>query len=208
MTITEQKYKWAYALTPRNVTTHLILHHSASSSATPEGIHAYHLSRGWAGIAYHYLVKKDGTIYRGRPENMRGAHTTDWNYCSIGICFEGNFETEQMPDAQIDAGRQLVADIVSRYPSIVVGMHKQFGQTSCPGKNFPFAEITTEKNECSDKSAEADAPCDDWAKDACDWAVSEGLFEGNDSGQLRWHDNLTRQQLAVILKRYSTTVSK
>lgn len=136
MKVISSDFKWAYALTPRSVTTHLILHHAGASSATAAGIHAYHLSKGWAGIAYHYFVAKSGEIYSGRPENMRGGHTTNWNYCSIGVCFEGNFETEQMPEAQIAAGRELVADIAARYPSIVIGRHSDFGQTACPGKNF------------------------------------------------------------------------
>ena len=72
---------------------------------------------------------------------MRGGHTTNWNYCSIGVCFEGNFETEQMLAAQIAAGRELVEDIVARYPSIVIGRHSDFGQTACPGKNFPLYRI-------------------------------------------------------------------
>ena len=143
MKVISNNYKWAYALTPRTVTTHLILHHAAASSATADGIHAYHLSKGWAGIAYHYFVSKKGEVYCGRPENMRGGHTTNWNYCSIGICFEGNFETEQMSAAQLEAGKELVVDITSRYPSIVVGKHSDFGQTACPGRNFPYDKMVS-----------------------------------------------------------------
>ena len=69
MKIIEKNYGWAYALSPRGLTTHLILHHAAALTATAEGIHSYHLSLGWAGIAYHYFVAKNGDIYRGRPEN-------------------------------------------------------------------------------------------------------------------------------------------
>lgn len=198
MMVTEKKYDWAYPLTPRNVTTHLILHHAAASSATVEGIHAYHKSKGWAGIAYHYFVAKDGTIYRGRPENMLGAHAINWNYCSIGVCFEGNFETETMPDAQVKAGRALVADIVLRYPSIVVGKHSDFGQTSCPGGNFPFDAIVHNAEPASDAEKEPAS----WAKEACGAAVAKGIFKG-DGSDFRWHDPVTREELAVILERAS-----
>jgi len=200
MTVTEKKYDWAYPLTPRNVTTQLIVHHAAASSATAEGIHAYHKSKGWAGIAYHYFVAKDGTVYRGRPENMLGAHTINWNYCSIGVCFEGNFETEKMPDAQVKAGRALVADIVSRYPAIVVGKHSDFGQTSCPGRNFPFAAMVSNAEPASDVEQEKKPA--DWAREACGAAVAKGIFKG-DGGDFRWHDPVTREELAVILERVS-----
>lgn len=203
MIITEAEYNWAYTLTPRSVTTHLILHHTATTNATAQTIHDYHLSKGWAGIAYHYYVRKSGEVVRGRPENTRGGHTTDWNYCSIGICFEGNFETETMPDAQMTAGQKLVADIVSRYPTIVIGRHSQFGKTACPGENFRFDEIVSAKIEPTESDAETMSEPDVWAKDACEWATMLGIFIGDTSGNYRWRDALTRQEFAVLIKRYN-----
>ena len=198
MQIHEKNYNWAYPLTPRSVTTHLVLHHAGASRATADGIHAYHRSRGWAGIAYHYFVAKDGTITRGRPENTRGAHAMNWNYCSIGICFEGNYETETMPEAQLAAGRALIEDIKKRYPNIVVSRHSELCQTSCPGKNFPFARLVSGEEPARDAEQEkTPAP---WAKAACDAAVAKGLFVG-DGGDFRWHDAVTREELAVILAR-------
>ena len=198
MRITEKTYDWASPLTPRSVTTHLILHHADASHATPEGIHAYHRSKGWAGIAYHYFVAKDGTVTRGRPENTRGAHTMNWNYCSIGVCFEGNYETETMPAAQLAAGRALVEDIRKRYPNIVVGKHCDFGQTACPGKNFPFAQIVSGAEPAHD--AEESAEPADWAKSACTAAAARGIFQGS-GGSFRWHEPVTREELAVVLAR-------
>lgn len=201
MKVISNNYKWAFALTPRNVTTHLVLHHAAASSATAEGIHAYHLSKGWAGIAYHYFVAKSGEVYSGRPENMRGGHTTNWNYCSIGICFEGDFETEQMTELQIAAGRELLADIVSRYPSIVVGRHSEYGQTACPGKNFPLDKIVNGKNAEPENDIEQTDEPSDWATGACAWAIGKGLVKGDGNKKYRWHETVTRQELAVILER-------
>ena len=198
MQITEKKYDWAYGLTARSVTTHLVLHHAAATRATADSIHSYHKSKGWAGIAYHYFIAKDGTITRGRPENMIGAHTTNWNYCSIGICFEGNFESETMPPAQIEAGRALIEDIKARYPNIVVARHSELGQTACPGQNFPFMQMVSGAE--SARAAEQDKAPADWAKAACDAAVRKGVFVG-DGGDFRWHDPVTREELAVILGR-------
>ena len=203
MTVISKDYKWAFPLTPRNVTTHLIVHHAAASSATPEGIHAYHLSKGWAGIAYHYFVSKKGEVFEGRPENMRGGHTTNWNYCSIGVCFEGDFETEQMPEAQLAAGGELVKDIVSRYPSIVIGRHSEFGQTACPGKNFPFDRIVSAKDSEPQKDAELEDAPSGWAESSCKWAVEKGIFLGSGDKSYRWHEAVTRQELAVVLEKVS-----
>ena len=41
----------------------------------------------------------------------------------------------------------------------------------------------------------------EWAKDACDWAVANGIFKGDETGDMKWQDNVTREQLAVLLKR-------
>ena len=203
MKVISNNYKWAFALTPRTVTTHLILHHAAASNVTADGIHAYHLSKGWSGIAYHYFVSKKGEVYCGRPENMRGGHTTNWNYCSIGICFEGNFETEKMSAEQLAAGKELVADIVSRYPSIVIGRHSQFAQTACPGKNFPLDEMVSGKETEPAKDAEQTQEPSDWAASACEWAIEKGLFLGGGDKSYHWHEALTRQELALILERAS-----
>ncbi|MEA4895050.1 MAG: peptidoglycan recognition family protein [Oscillospiraceae bacterium] len=207
MTPVSSNFQWAFALTPRSVTTHLILHHAGVSAATAAGIHAYHLSKGWAGIAYHYYVTKKGEVYVGRPENMRGGHTTNWNYCSIGICFEGNFETEQMTEEQLAAGKELVADIAARYPSIVIGKHSDFSQTACPGRNFPLASLVPTGGAEPQKDAELSEEPSDWAKSSCEWSVGYGLFQGSGDNSYRWHDGVTRQELAVILERASKLFS-
>ncbi len=41
----------------------------------------------------------------------------------------------------------------------------------------------------------------DWAKEACSWAVENGIFRGDENGDMRWREPVTREMLAVILKR-------
>lgn len=137
--IVEPDYKWAYSPGKRSTAKYLILHHAAGNG-TAEAIHRYHLGKGWAGIAYHYYVRKDGTIYRGRPEDWKGGHTTGYSN-DIGICFEGDFQKEAFPAVQATAGKRLIEDILSRYPALRVVGHKEKGNTSCPGKNFSIPGI-------------------------------------------------------------------
>lgn len=123
----------------RKKTQYLVLHHAANISQSVEEIAAYHLSKGWAGIGYHYYVRKDGSIYRGRPENTVGAHCLNYNGISIGVCAEGNYETSPtMPDAQKDALKWLCADIQRRYPKITVKKHSDLQSTACPGRYYPY----------------------------------------------------------------------
>lgn len=202
MKIIEPDYKWAYRPGERTTTTHLILHHAAWSECTAETIHRAHLGNGWAGIAYHYFIRKDGSIYRGRPEEWTGGHTANWNYCSIGICFEGNFESEFMSEAQMEAGQALVADIRSRYPDIIVGKHKDYGCTACPGKNFPFTFIVNpETGNPEDEGSAEDYGASAWAEKDCKWAVDIGLFKGDGAGNYNWQDPVTREAMAAVLHR-------
>ena len=125
----------------RQTTDRIILHHSASSVASAEQIHSWHLGNGWEGAGYHFLVRKDGKIYRMRPEEKIGAHAYMNNYNSLGICFEGNFEVEQMSDVQVQAGKELVEYLKNKYGINKVQGHRDVNSTSCPGRNFKFNEI-------------------------------------------------------------------
>lgn len=130
------------SLSMRTQTKRIILHHSATSGETVEQIHEYHKKiKGWSGIAYHFYVRKDGTIYRGRPLDTVGAHASGNNSDSVGVCFEGNFENEQMSQVQKQSGKELVAFLKKKYGIDLVQTHQQVRATACPGKNFPFDEI-------------------------------------------------------------------
>jgi hypothetical protein len=140
MNIVEPKHTWNGTLAKRNSTKFIILHHRAGNG-TVESIHAQHLTQGWSGIGYHFYVRKDGTVYRGRPIDTIGAHCQGHNNYSVGVCFEGNFGNEKMPSAQIGAGRALIAYLKGLYPGTKVERHSFFMTTACPGDNFPFDEV-------------------------------------------------------------------
>lgn len=142
MQIIEKTYKWSGKLENRSSTKRIILHHAEAKSCTAADIHRWHLDNGWSGIAYHFFVRKDGTVYRGRPEDAVGAHAYGANSDSIGICFEGNFEQEIMPEVQAKAGYELVKMLKATYNISKVLAHRDVGNTDCPGKNFPFADIS------------------------------------------------------------------
>ena len=129
------------SMSVRSKTNRIIVHHAAAKTASASDIHRWHKQRGWAGAGYHFLVRKDGSVYRLRPEKYVGAHASGSNSDSLGICFEGDFEKETMGTAQKNSGKELVAYLKKRYGISKVQRHKDVGSTSCPGKNFPFSEI-------------------------------------------------------------------
>ena len=141
MQIINVGFSFKNVLVKRTKTEGIVLHHAAATKCTVEDIHAWHLANGWAGIGYHFFVRKDGTVYSGRPIDTVGAHTVGMNDKSVGICFEGNFEKEEMPEAQKKAGAELVTYVIGIYPGVEISKHKDHNATACPGKNFPFNYI-------------------------------------------------------------------
>lgn len=146
MNIIETNLKFK-SMSKRQSTDRLILHHSACSNCTVEQIHQWHLNNGWEGAGYHFLVRKDGNVYRLRPEEYIGAHAYGSNYNSIGICAEGNFENETMPETQKNSLIELVSYLKGKYGISKVLKHSDVNNTACPGKNYPFNEIVNGKVE-------------------------------------------------------------
>ena len=139
--INEVNYKWAGELQKRSKTDMIVLHHAEASSCSAQNIHQWHLNNGWIGFGYHYLIRKDGSIYTGRPEWAVGAHAQGYNSRSIGVCFEGRYTVENMPSAQIKAGQELISYLKNKYHITDVKKHCEVNNTDCPGKNFPFSQI-------------------------------------------------------------------
>lgn len=144
MRVVPANFKWKGKLTPLKLgeVKYIILHHAAVKEASPEAIHRYHIGRGWVGIGYNEYIRKDGTVYICRGDNV-GAHTKGWNDKSYGICCEGNYEVEtQMPEAQFNALVQRIAANKARFPNLEgIKGHRDFVATACPGKHFPMDKL-------------------------------------------------------------------
>ena len=142
MSIIKHDWKWAHALSSRSATDAIVIHHAAADKATPESIHAYHLSQGWAGIGYHLYVRKNGEIHEGRPHWASGAQVYNHNYHTVGICCEGNYDVAGavMPKAQMDALHEAIRYMKQLYPNAAVKFHRDYGGSVCPGDYFPYQE--------------------------------------------------------------------
>jgi hypothetical protein len=123
----------------------IIVHHADAKVASVEDVHAWHLAKGWSGFGYNEYIRKDGTVYIGRGDNV-GAHTKGYNYNGYGICCEGDYEVElTMPDAQFKSLVERLKYNKARFNNMkTIVPHKQFTETSCPGKYFPLESILKE----------------------------------------------------------------
>lgn len=119
----------------------IILHCSGTrpgQCASAKEIDKYHHSLGWKCIGYHYVVRCDGTIEKGRPEDKVGAHCYGHNRHSIGICYEGGADANGMPEdtrteEQKRSLKALVEELKTRYPRALVLGHNHFNRyKACP----------------------------------------------------------------------------
>lgn len=114
-------------------------------SDTPEGkdftvadIRAWHKARNFSDIGYHYVIYRDGSIHLGRDINIAGAHCTNHNTISIGICYIGGREAgstkpkDTRTDAQKKSLLKLLKDLKKLYPNATIHGHKEFANKACP----------------------------------------------------------------------------
>jgi len=118
----------------------IVFHHAAASVASPDDINRGHIARGMNGIGYHFYVRKDGSIHMGRPEWATGAHCLGYN-AWLGICAEGNYQTDTMPKAQLESLRWLRRYLHAKYPALKDRRHSDLNSTACPGSRYPWRKV-------------------------------------------------------------------
>jgi beta-N-acetylhexosaminidase len=74
---------------------------------------------GDVNVSAHFLVDRDGTIYRLMPETWMARHVIGLNYDAIGVENVGGTEgREDLTDAQVEANVRLVRALTRRYPTL------------------------------------------------------------------------------------------
>ena len=83
---------------------------------------------GKLNVSSHFLVDRDGTIYRLMPEHWMARHVIGLNHIAIGIENVGGVHNkEDLTQAQVQANRCLIRYLKRKYPTIhtVIG-HYQY----------------------------------------------------------------------------------
>ena len=114
-------------------------------SATPEGrdytvddIRSWHKDRGFTDVGYHYIIYRNGHIVNGRDVDLIGAHCTNHNSHSIGVCYIGGMDSANKNPkdtrtlAQKAALLSLLVDLKKLYPGAKIYGHRDFANKACP----------------------------------------------------------------------------
>lgn len=116
----------------RRETLKIVIHCSAtppSSDIGADEIDTWHKARGWQGIGYHAVIRRDGRIEFGRHFDEPGAHVQGWNTRSVGVCLVGGVTEEKVPFAdftgeQMHSLKALVSTLIHAYPDAEVVGHR------------------------------------------------------------------------------------
>lgn len=125
-------------LSPLGAVEYIVIHHTDSGDVPVETIDNWHVNRGWSGVGYHYIVRKNGDVEKGRPDDKLGAHVQGHNHHSIGVVLTGNFMSDVPAGAQMDALDKLLVELKRKHPKAKVVRHRDLQNTSCPGNMFPW----------------------------------------------------------------------
>lgn len=88
---------------------------------------------GELNVSAHYVVDRDGTIYRLMPDTLMARHVIGLNHCAIGIENVGG-PAYPLTDEQAEANAWLIVSLARRYPTIekVIGHHEYLGLKDGP----------------------------------------------------------------------------
>ena len=126
-------------------------------SATPEGRiyddpvatfrkwHMKPVSKGGLGandVGYHYVVDQHGKRWTGRPVEKVGAHVKGHNTGTIGVCYVGGVDANDIKKAkdtrtpaQRKAMLELLTELVEKYDIKKISGHRDYAAKACPSFN-------------------------------------------------------------------------
>jgi len=139
----------------------IVYHHTAmNSKSTFQDVVRVIKDKKWL-TGYNCVIQYDGLIHPFCRWDRFGNHAIGYNARSLGISFNGNFETDPKvpfsnPDgrmgpsrpseAQVKAGARVVALWTFIYPVPVdfensIIPHNKISTKTCPGNSFPYGEF-------------------------------------------------------------------
>lgn len=128
----------------RAKTDYIAIHCAATRPSQDIGaveIDRMHRQRGFKCIGYHYVIRRNGKIELGRPQNQIGAHVEGFNSTSVGICMVGgvsekdiNVPEENFTDAQWLSLKATLQALKKDYPKARIQGHRDFPKVAkaCP----------------------------------------------------------------------------
>jgi len=117
----------------------LVVHASATFPSMDIGfkeIDSWHRERGFNMCGYHYIIRRDGTVEKGREDNVQGAHVGGFNRwkgkLTLGICLVGGLKQgtkipqDNFTPEQYTSLSKLLDQLMDKYPEAKLMGHRNF----------------------------------------------------------------------------------
>lgn len=120
---------------PRRPVNRVFVHCSASDNPLHDDVSVmrqWHLARGWKDVGYHYFIKKNGEIQKGRMIELAPAAQEGHNKGTIAICLHG-LKKQNFTIKQFNALKGLCLQINSAYNNkVTFHGHREVAAKECP----------------------------------------------------------------------------
>lgn len=154
-----------------------------------------------------------------QPIRVNGISGSEMDHRGITIeVASDNFAPYAINEKAYEGLIELLVDICKRHPAIgrlrwkgdksLVGQpdkqniyaHRWFAYKSCPG-DYIYERLGVIADEVNRRLDEEENKPKPWSAEAVDWAVKNGIMKGDGDGNLRLRDNITREEMCVMLYR-------
>ena len=209
---------------------HLVIHYTGNDGDTAENNGKYFQGANRNASAHYFVDEREIVQSVREGDTAWHAGNFPMNHRSIGIELCSRIGTDgqfYIPAATVENAQTLCRELMAKYgiPAENVIRHYDVTGKKCPepfvrkpelwkaflaglkksaggadGDPSPSLGASADPAPSSEGALTKSEPSA-WAKDACEWAVKKGIFQGDDKGDFRWQDPVTREQLAVILRR-------
>ena len=170
-----------------------------------------------------------GEVLRSRMVTDKSNRTWEWgNYVSV-IGDDGfTYYYCHLASRLVTAGERVVAGQalgIEGSTGRSTGSHLHFEVRNASGSSIDPTEIlgimnsagavravdeTEEQEEITmdDEKKTTDSVPNEWAREAVEWAVENGIIYGTGDGELKLRDNCTREQMLVFLYRFAQSIGR
>lgn len=119
---------------PKRLVKRVFIHCSASDRPEDDNartINDWHHKRWGTSIGYHFYIRKDGTLEKGRNLEIVPAAQQGHNSGTIAICL-GGLREEKFTQKQFDTLKELCNQIHAELPLATFHGHKEVAAKECP----------------------------------------------------------------------------